>query len=148
MDLQNQLMEDLKASMKAGDKIRTSVIRMLRTDLKNAQIAKGEDLDEGEVLDLLSRYARKRKEAAEEYRKGDREDLAAKEEAEMAVVQGYLPAALGEEELAALVDEVVDSLGVSGMKHMGAVMKEVLARAAGRAEGGAVSTLVKARLSR
>lgn len=148
MDLQDQLMEDMKASMKAGDKVRTSVIRMLRTDLKNARIAKGDDLDEEETLDLIARYARKRRESANAYRKGEREDLAAKEEAELAVVQTYLPEALGEDQLRAIVDEVVDSMEVSGMKHMGAVMKEVLSRAAGRAGGGAVSALVKARLMR
>ena len=148
MDLQDQLMEDMKASMKAGDKVRTSVIRMLRTDLKNARIAKGDELDEEETLDLIARYARKRRESAKAYREGEREGLAAKEEAELAVVQTYLPEALGEDQLRVIVDEVVDSMEVSGMKHMGAVMKEVLSRAAGRAEGGAVSALVKARLMR
>ena len=146
MDLESRLMEDLKASMKGGDRIRTGVIRMLRTDLKNAAISKGEALEESEVLDILSRYARKRADAAGEYRRGGREDLAEKEEAEGAIVRDYLPEALDEAELAAIVDEVVASLDVSGMKHMGTVMKEVLARSAGRAEGSAVSALVKERL--
>lgn len=148
MDLETRLMDDQKSAMKSGDKLRTSVIRMLRTDLKNASITKGEVLEESEVLEILSRYARKRVEAAQEYRDGNRDELADKELAEAEIVKTYLPTALGEDELSALVDEVVAEMDVSGMKHMGAVMKEVLARAAGRAEGGAVSGLVKARLMR
>jgi len=148
MDLEARLMDDLKSAMKQGDRIRTSVIRMLRADLKNARIDKGEDLAEAEILDILSRYARKRLEAAKEYEEGGRPDLAEKERAESEIVKAYLPEALGEEELSALVDEIVRDMGVSGMKHMGAVMKEVLGRAAGRAEGAKVSALVKARLMR
>ncbi len=146
MDLETRLMEDQKSAMKSGDKIRTSVIRMLRADLKNAFIAKREKLEEAEVLEIISRYARKRAEAAQEYRDGGRDELADKELAEAEIVKSYLPEALGEAELSAMVDEVVAAMDVSGMKHMGAVMKEVLSRAAGRAEGGAVSALVKTRL--
>lgn len=148
MDLQTRLMDDQKSAMKEGDKVRISVIRMLRTDLKNASISKGEDLDESEILDILSRYARKRSEAAKEFEEGGRSEMAEKELAEAEIVKGYLPAALGEEEVRAIVDEVVEGLGgVTGMKHMGGVMKEVMAKTAGRAEGGMVSSLVKARLS-
>lgn len=144
--MQERLLEDLKAAMKAGDRQRVSVLRMLRSELKNAEIARGEPLGEPEVLDVLSRYARKRKESAAEYERGNRPDLVAKEMAEHDIVQGYLPAALSEAELAELVDAVIAEQGATGMKQMGPVMKEVLARAAGRAEGGAVSALVKARL--
>ncbi|MBC8365855.1 GatB/YqeY domain-containing protein [bacterium] len=148
MDLQTRLMDDQKRAMKDGDKVRISVIRMLRTDLKNATISKGEDLDESEILDILSRYARKRAEAAKEFEEGGRREMAEKELAEAEIVKTYLPAALDEEEVRVIVDEVVDGLGgVTGMKHMGAVMKEVMAKTAGRAEGGIVSALVKARLS-
>ncbi len=147
MTLQESLTADLKTAMKQGEKLRVSVLRMLRSEQKNAEIAKGEDLTEPELLELLSRYARKRKESASEYEKGGRQDLVDKELAEFEIVQAYLPRALGEEELAVLVSEVIEAQGASGMKHMGAVMKEVLARAAGRAEGAAVSALVKARLS-
>lgn len=147
MSLIDQLQEDLKTAMKARDSVRVSVIRMLRAEIKNAEIASGEELEEGEVLDVLSRYARRRKESAEEYRGGGREDLHDSEMAEYEIVQGYLPQALGDEELAAIVDEVIAEQGATEMKHMGQVMKEVLARAAGRAEGGAVSSMVKRRLS-
>ncbi|MDP6419441.1 MAG: GatB/YqeY domain-containing protein [Candidatus Krumholzibacteria bacterium] len=147
MNLDARLMEDLKTAMKKGDRLRTGVIRMLRSDLKYAHIEKGEDLDEAEGLEILARYARKRKEAAEEYRKGDRLDLAEKELAEEAFVKEYLPEALGEEEVRNIVDGVVSELDVSGMKHMGAVMTLVMLRTAGRAEGSLVSSLVKERLS-
>jgi len=147
MDLETRLMDDLKSAMKGGDKLRTGVIRMLRTDLQNARISKGKDLEAEEVLEILSRYARKRAEAAEEYRGGGREELAAKELAEAEIVKSYLPTPLNEDELRELVGQVVEELGAGGMKMMGAVMKEVLSRAAGRAEGSTVSALVKARLS-
>lgn len=145
--MQERLLEDLKTAMKAGDRQRVSVLRMLRSELKNAEIARGDALGDAEVLDILSRYARKRKESAAEYERGGRQDLVDKEMAEHDIVQGYLPAALSEAELGELVDAVIAEQGATGMKQMGPVMKEVLARAAGRAEGGAVSALVKARLS-
>jgi len=145
--VQERLLEDLKTAMKAGDRQRVSVLRMLRSELKNAEIARGDALGDAEVLDILSRYARKRKESAAEYERGGRQDLVDKEMAEHDIVQGYLPTALSEAELGELVDAVIAEQGATGMKQMGPVMKEVLARAAGRAEGGAVSALVKARLS-
>lgn len=145
--MQERLLEDLKTAMKAGDRQRVSVLRMLRSELKNAEIARGDALGDAEVLDILSRYARKRKESAAEYERGGRQDLVDKEMAEHDIVQGYLPTALSEAELGELVDAVIAEQGATGMKQMGPVMKEVLARAAGRAEGGAVSALVKARLS-
>lgn len=147
MTLLERLDEDLKQALKQGEKARLSVLRMLRSELKNARIAKGEELEEAEVLEVLSRYARKRKESAEEYEKGGREDLVAKELAEHKIVQAYLPQALTEEELAALVDEVITEQGADSMKQMGPVMKEVLQRSAGRAEGKVVSALVKAKLA-
>lgn len=147
MTLLERLDEDLKQALKQGEKARLSVLRMLRSELKYARIAKGEELAEAEVLEVLSRYARKRKESAEEYEKGGREDLVAKELAEREIVQTYLPRALSEEEIGALVDEVVAELGADSMKQMGPVMKEVLQRSAGRAEGKIVSALVKSKLA-
>lgn len=147
MSLQERLDEDLKSALKAGEKARVSVIRMLRGELTNARIDKGHTLDDQEALDVLARYARKRRDAAAEYAKGGRQDLVDKELAEAAITQGYLPTALSDEALAALVTTVVAELGATGIKDMGRVMKEVLQRAAGRADGAAVSALVKSRLS-
>jgi uncharacterized protein YqeY len=147
MSLQERLDEDLKSALKAGEKARVSVIRMLRGELTNARIDKGHTLDEQEALDVLARYARKRRDAAAEYAKGGRQDLVDKELAEAAITQSYLPTALSGEALAAIVTAVVGELGATGIKDMGRVMKEVLQRAAGRADGAAVSALVKSRLS-
>lgn len=147
MGLQQQLDEDLKVAMKQGEKARVSLLRMLKSELKYATIERGRELEEAEVLDLLSRYARKRKESAAEYEKGGRGDLVTKELAECEMVQVYLPKALNGEELASLVGTVVEELDAGGMKDMGRVMKTVLERAAGRADGAAVSALVKTRLS-
>ena len=146
MSVEERLQADVTAAMKAGDKLRVSVLRMLRSELKNERIKRGRDLEEAEALDLLSRYARKRKEAAEEYARGGRQDLVDKELAEQAIVKDYLPADLDEAELAASVDAVIAEQGAAGMKQMGGVMKAVLERTAGRAEGAAVSALVRARL--
>lgn len=147
MSLQQRLDEDLKAALKGGDKQRTSVIRMLRGELTNARIELGHAPSDAEALEVLSRYARKRRDAAAEYAKGGRQDLVDKEMAEAEITQGYLPSALGAEALGELVGAVIADLGASGMKDMGRVMKEVLQRAAGRADGAAVSALVKTRLS-
>jgi uncharacterized protein len=147
MSLQARLDEDLKTALKAGEKARVSVIRMLRGELTNARIEHGHPLSEQEVMDVLARYARKRRDAAAEYAKGGRQDLVDKELAEAEITQAYLPSALAADALAALVEAVVGELGATSIKDMGRVMKEVLQRAAGRADGAAVSALVKSRLS-
>ena len=145
--MQERLDSDLKTALKQGQKLRLGVLRMLRAELKNMEIAKGDPLEEPEILEALSRYARKRKDVSSEFERGGRQDLAEKELAEYEIVMGYLPRALSEDELASVVNEVISGLGASGIKQMGAVMKEVLQRVAGRADGAAVSALVKARLS-
>jgi uncharacterized protein len=147
MSLQEQLEADLRTAMKQREKLKVSLLRMLKSELKYAKIEKGRDLDEAEVLDLLTRYARKRKESALEYEKGGRDDLVTKELAEHDMVQAYLPRALDEAELSELVTAAVNELEASSMKDMGRVMKLVLERAAGRADGAAVSALVKSHLS-
>ncbi|MBM4117270.1 GatB/YqeY domain-containing protein [bacterium] len=147
MSLQERLDADLKTALKSGDKQRVSVIRMLRGELTNERIELGRAPDAREELEVLSRYARKRRDAAAEYAKGGRQDLVDKELAEAEITQGYLPSALAPEALGELVGAVITELGASGMKDMGRVMKEVLQRAAGRADGAAVSALVKTRLA-
>ncbi len=147
MSLLERLDEDLKTAMKQREKPRVSLLRMLKSELKYARIERGRDLEEAEVIDILTRYARKRKESALEYEKGGREDLVAKELSEHDMVQVYLPRALDESELVELVEAAVAELEASSMKDMGRVMKTVLERAAGRADGSAVSALVKSRLS-
>lgn len=147
MSLQERLDGDLKTAMKAGDKQRLSTIRMLRGELTNARIELGHPPSETEAIEVLTRYARKRRDAAAEYAKGGRQDLVAKELAEAEITQGYLPVALTAAETAALVEGVIGELGATGIKDMGRVMKEAIQRAAGRADGAALSALVKSRLA-
>jgi uncharacterized protein YqeY len=142
-----QLTEDMKASMKAGEPDRTGTLRLLRGAVKNEAIKLGHDLDEAEVLKVLQREAKQRRDSVEAYQKADRMDLSAHEEAELAIIAQYLPEPMSREELAAVVAEVVAELKPTGPAQMGQVMGEVMKRTAGRAEGGAVSQLVREALS-
>lgn len=142
-----QLTEDMKSSMKAGDAERTGVLRLLRGALKNDEIKLGHVLDEAEAMKVLQREAKQRRDSIEAYRTAGREDLLAVEETELAIITTYLPEAMTEAELTQLVDEVVKELGVSDSKQMGQVVGAVMARVGARADGGTVSRLVRARLS-
>jgi uncharacterized protein YqeY len=148
MSLQQRLDDDLTEALRQGEKLRLSALRMLRSEIKYAQIAKGEDLVEAEIMEILSRYARKRKDAAAEFERGGRQDLVEKELQEHAIVSAYLPQALSPAELEEIVEAVISETGADEMKRMGEVMKLALERSAGRAEGAALSAIVKARLSR
>jgi uncharacterized protein YqeY len=148
MSLQQRLDDDLTEALRQGEKLRLSALRMLRSEIKYAQIAKGEDLVEAEILEILSRYARKCKDAAAEFERGGRQDLVEKELQEHAIVSAYLPQALSPAELEEIVEAVISETGADGMKRMGEVMKLALERSAGRADGAALSAIVKARLSR
>lgn len=143
MNIAERLMQDLATSMKAGDADKTGVLRLLRGSLKNEQIKLGHELSEAEALKVLQREAKQRRDSIEQYRSAGREDLAAKEEAELVVVNEYLPQALSEEELKAIIDEV--AAGIEGAQ-MGAVIGVVMQRVGARAEGGTVSRLVRERL--
>ena len=147
MNLKQQLTEAMKTAMKAKDSLRLSVVRMILAAVKNREIEQRRDLDDEEVLGVLTTLAKQRREAAQAYRDGGREDLAAKEEAELAMLQDFLPAPLTREELVALIERAVVETGAASMKDMGKVMKIVSAETLGRADGKTVSDLVKARLS-
>jgi uncharacterized protein len=149
MGLRERLDADLKAAMKAKDELKLSVVRMLKSAVKYREVEgeKAIALDEGGILQVVATEIKRRRDSVEQYRAGAREDLAKKEEAEIAILQGYLPAQLSEAELRAKVDEVVARVGAKGPKDMGAVMKALLPEVQGRAEGKAVSDLVKQRLA-
>lgn len=136
------LREDMKTAMKSGDKARLGTIRMLISELKNARIEKGDDLDDAEEQKVLASYAKKRKEAGQNARDGGREDLVAKEQQEYETTMAYLPAQLGEDELKAIVRKHIDASG-GGKQAFGQVMKAVMAEAGGQADGKVVSALVK-----
>ena len=142
-----QLSEDMKAALKAGDKPRLGVVRMLISELKNERIARGEDLDEAAEQKVLASYAKKRKESMESAREGGRDDLADKESFEYEVTLSYLPQQLGEDELRAIVKKQIDTVEASGGQAFGMVMKAVMAEVGSQADGKAVSALVREMLS-
>ena len=147
--LKATLQHDLTEAMRARDKVRAGSLRMALTAIANEEVAGKEhrELTEDELLKVVAKEAKKRREAAEAYTAADRPELAAQEEAELVVLEGYLPAQLDDAELARLAREAVAELGVSGMAGMGQVMKVLTPRIAGRAEGGRVAAAVRAALA-
>jgi uncharacterized protein YqeY len=148
MSLGDQIITDMTAAMKAKDAARTSTLRMLKAAIVNRQIEKGGELDDEELMKLLRSQAKQRRDSVEQYEKGGRQDLVDKELAEIAVIEGYLPQAASQEEIDKAVAAAIAETGATSMKEMGAVMKAVMPRLAGKnADGRAVSETVKARLS-
>lgn len=147
MSLSEQLNEAMKAAMKARDSLRLNAIRMIRTAIKNREIEERHELGDEAVIGVLSTLVKQRKESAQVYREGGRPELAEKEEQELAIIQEFLPAQLGEAELRAIIEAAVNGAGATSPKDMGKVMKVVTGKTLGRADGRLVSELVKARLS-
>lgn len=141
--VEQRLEADLKEAMRARDALRVSTIRLARAALKNLEIERRRPLNEGEVTEVLLREAKRRREAIEIFTRGGRDDLAQKEQLELAILLGYLPAMLSEEELRALVAEVAAEIGAASEKEFGRLMGQVMKRVAGRAEGRAVEQVVK-----
>jgi hypothetical protein len=141
----SRIQNDMTAAMKSKDAATLSTLRMLKAALMEAKTRKSRDatLPPDEEIEVLQRYAKKRREAIEEFRKAGREDLVASEEREIQVTSAYLPASLGEDELRAVIREAVARTGAAGPKDMGKVIGAVMAQVKGRAEGGTVSRLVK-----
>lgn len=146
MSLEQRLTDDMKAAMKAGEKDTLGVIRRVLAAIKNARIEKQADLDEQDEIKVVRSIAKQHKESIEQFRAAGREDLATKEEAELVILSVYLPPEMDEAQLDAIIDEAIAETGASSMKDMGTVIKAVMARAAGQAEGGVVSAKVKERL--
>jgi len=147
MSLLERLTDDMKTAMKAGDKDTLGVVRRAIAAMQNARIEKREDLDEQEEIKVIRSIAKQHKESIEQFRAAGREDLATKEEAELEILSTYLPAEMDQAQLEALVDAAIAESGASSMKDMGGVIKIVMAKAQGQAEGGAVSALVKGKLA-
>ncbi len=152
MNLKQRISEDMKHALKGGEKLRVGVLRMLNARILEREVelraARGRDyhLTDAEIIEVLAAYAKQRRQSIESYRQGGREDLAQREEAELALVQDYLPKPLSGAELTALVDRVIAETGASGLKDLGTVMKQVMAQVRGAAEGREVSQVVKERL--
>jgi uncharacterized protein YqeY len=143
--LKAQLQQDLHDAMRARDKVRSGTLRMALTAVTNAEVAGDEarELDDDEVLKVLAKEAKKRKEAADAYTDAGRPELAAAENAELAVLEGYLPAQLDDADLLDIVERAVVTSGASSMREMGQVMKIAQAEVAGRADGGRVAAVVR-----
>ena len=133
--------------MKAGDKDRLKVVRLMLAAIKQIEVDTRTELDDVAVLAVVTKMVKQRRDSIEAFEKGDREDLAAIERAEILVLEDYLPEQLSAADLAAMVDEVIQSTGAEGIRDMGKVMGQIKAKAAGRADMGAVSATVKERLS-
>jgi len=147
MALKEQLDQDLKAAMREKAELKLSTIRMLKSAIKYREIELMKPLDDAGIQGVIASEIKRRRDSVEQYRAANRADLADKEDAEIHLLQAYLPQQLGEAELRAKVEEAVRKVGAQGPKDMGAVMKALLPEVQGRAEGKVVSDLVKARLS-
>ena len=147
MSLKGQITEDMKSAMKAGDKDRLKVVRLILAAIKQVEVDKRIELDDAAVLAVLTKMVKQRRDSVEQFEKGNREDLAKIERDEIAVLETYLPEQLSADELAAMVDEVIKATGAEGIRDMGKVMGQIKAKASGRADMGAVSAAVKERLN-
>jgi uncharacterized protein YqeY len=147
MALRDRITEDMKNAMRAGDKDRLGTIRLILAAIKQREVDERITLDDGQVLAVLEKMVKQRREAITQFQAGGRADLVARETAEIGVLQGYLPAQLTEAELEALISESIAATGATSIKDMGKVMAAVKPRAQGRADMGAVSARIKQKLS-
>ena len=148
MSLSKQIVTDLTAAMKAQDPSRTSTLRMVKAAMMNRQIEKGSELDDDDMQKLLRSLVKQRRDSIEMYEKAGRQELVDKEQAEIEVIEAYLPQAASQEEIEQAVVAAIAETGASSMKDMGGVMKVVQAALAGKnADGRRISEVVKAKLS-
>lgn len=147
MSLRERIQDDMKSAMRSGDRQRLAVIRMAMAAIKQREIDERIQLDDTQALAVIEKMTRQRRESITQFEAGGRTDLAQKEQAELAVLEAYLPQRLSDDEVEALVDAAMAATGAASMKDMGKVVAHVKAAAAGRADMGAVSARVKARLS-
>ncbi|HKP71917.1 MAG TPA: GatB/YqeY domain-containing protein [Pyrinomonadaceae bacterium] len=147
MSLKQRIIDDMTAAMRAQDAPRLSTLRMIKAAMMNRQIDKGGELTDDEMAKMLQSLLKQRRDSVEQYEKGGRAELAAKERAEIVVIEAYLPQAATREEIEQAVADAIAETGASSMKEMGAVMKAAQARLAGRAaDGRTVSEIVKTKL--
>ncbi|MFQ5875927.1 MAG: GatB/YqeY domain-containing protein [Dehalococcoidia bacterium] len=147
MSLQEKLKSDLLEAVRGGDEVRRSVLRLLRAGIQNEEIAKSRPLKEEEVLDLLSREAKRHKESIAEFRKGNRLDLVEREEAELALLLEYMPRQMSPEEILEVARQVMGEVGAQGPGDRGKVMGRLMPQLKGRADGKEVSQIVGELLS-
>ena len=139
--------QDLVESLKQKEEVKTSTLRLVISEVNNAKIKKGKDLEDEEILEVIKKEAKKRQESIAAFKQGERADLAEKEEKELAFLKTYLPETISDEELLKIVDSQIAEVGARDMKDLGKVMSAVLSKVKGRAEGSAVASIVKSKLS-
>ncbi|QOC22853.1 GatB/YqeY domain-containing protein [Wenzhouxiangella sp. AB-CW3] len=147
MSLRQRINDDVKQAMRAGDKPRLKLLRMVTAAIKQREVDERIELDEAQVLAVVEKMIKQRRESAEQYRAGDRPELAEAEEAEIVILQDYLPEPLSEEALAELIDEAISEVDAGSMADMGKVMGLIKSRVQGRADMGKVSAQVRGRLA-
>lgn len=145
-DLKSRIQEDVKDAMRARDRERLGALRLITAAIKQKEVDDRVELDDAAVVSVLEKMIKQRRDSIEQYQKGGREELAAREADEIEVIQNYMPAALDDSEIEALIDATLQQTGASGMKDMGKVMAALKAKIQGRADMGAVSAKVRARL--
>jgi uncharacterized protein YqeY len=146
MSLKGTITEDMKSAMKAGEKDRLKVVRLMLAAIKQIEVDERIELDDARVLSVLDKMVKQRRDSVTQFNQGNREDLSKIELAEIAIIETYLPEQLDESELGAIIDEAISSTGAAGIRDMGKVMGQIKSKAAGRADMGAVGAQVKERL--
>lgn len=146
--MEEKIREDLKQAQLSRDEVKISTLRLLLSELSNAKIAKGTDLlSDGDIITVIQKEAKKRAESIESFRNGAREDLASKEEAELEILQTYLPEQLSDEELTKVIEEVITNTGATSLADMGKIIGAVMGKVGQKAEGARVSMIVRSKLA-
>ena len=146
MTLKEKLLRDLKRAMKEKDRSALNAIRMITNDIKNREIELRRELDDGEIAQLISAQVRKREEAIEQFRKGNRMDLVEEESRQVELLKSYLPKPLSQEELSQMIDEAIEEAGAKSPKDLGKVMRLIMPKVRGRADGKLVNQMVRNKL--
>ena len=145
--LKEKLMEDLKDSMKNHDEVKKNTVTMIKAAIKQIEVDKRVELEDNEIIEIISKEAKKRKDALAEFEKAGRDDLIAQTNEELSIIKTYLPEELSVEELTQIIEETIKEVGAETMKDMGKVMQAVKAKTAGRADGKTINEIVKEKLS-
>ncbi len=145
--MKQKLMDDLKQAMRGGDKVRLSVIRLVMSAVKNTEIARRADLSDADILGVITKEVKQRQESIEAFKQGNRHDLVAREEAELAILQEYLPEQMTREEIIAEARRVIEEAGAQGLSDKGKVMPKIIAQLKGRADGREINAVVTELLS-
>ena len=145
--LKEKLTSDLKQAMKSGDTVRRDVIRLVMSAIKNAEIARRDNLEEADIIGVIAKEARQRQESIDAFKQGDRQDLVAQEEAELVIIQGYLPQQASREEIVAAAQQIIADVGAAGPRDKGKVMPRLITQFKGKADGREINDIVTELLS-